>query len=127
MSDSIEKKLLSPKQIKKQIEDLQYQLAEMQEADAVKPKEDVIETNFNKLKVVLDGDEIMETEVFSRWATYDYFNLKTNQVTPMTGKQVESLFGLNKQAMKDFGKKLLGSVYNTNDFIVKFRSMRYVR
>lgn len=127
MSNSLEKKLLNPKQIEKQIEDLQYQLAEMQDAEAGKPKEDFIETNFNKLKVVLDGDEIMETEVFSRWATYDHFNLKNNQVTPMTGKQVESLFGLNKEAMKDFGKKLLGSVYRTNDFVVKFRSMRYVR
>jgi len=119
----LEEKLFRKKELQEEIQKKQFELAEINQAVATQKKEKKYVTNFDDLKVVTDGKNILETQVFHKNAIYEYFNEKNGSVTLFNGKQAEGVFGMDEKGMIEFGKKELGPVYqNTKEgFILRFK------
>jgi hypothetical protein len=119
----LEEKLLQRKELQEEIQKKQFELAELNQSVALSQKEKKYITDFNQLKVVLDGKNIIETQVFHKNAVYEFFNEKNGSLTLFNGKQAEGVFGMNEKDMIEFGKKEIGPIYqNTKEgFILKFK------
>jgi hypothetical protein len=117
----LEEKLIRKKELEKTIQQSQFELAELNQSEALKPKEKKIITDFSQLKVRTDGINIISSEVFHQNAVYEYFNEKEGTLTDYSGKQAESVFVMRDDDMIAFGKKELGPIYKGIGFTLKFK------
>lgn len=118
----LEERLLRKKELEEQVQKASFELAELREKDATIEKPKQIEKDFKKLKFVVSGNDLIKSEVYSRFTVYDYFNEKENTITSLNGLQAQTLFGKDIATWEAFGKKELGSVYRKADkFTLRFR------
>jgi len=118
----LEERLLRKQELEEQVQKASFELAELREKEAtvIKPKQ--IEKDFENLKIK-DNDPC-KSEVYSRFAVYDYFNEVEGTITPMNGLQAQTLFGKDIATWEAFGRKELGSVYRKADkYTLRFRHL----
>lgn len=120
----LEERLLRKKELEEQVQKASFELAELREKEATIEKPKQIEKEFENLKYVVSGNDLISSDVYSRFAVYDYFNESEGTITPINGLQAQTLFGKDIKTWEAFGKKELGSVYRKADkFTLRFRHL----
>ena len=121
---SLEERLLRKQELETRVQEDQFELAELRELEAktkAKKKKEV-EKDFNNLTFIAQGNDLVSSDVYDKKAIYDFLNEETGIITPFNGLQAQTVFGTNDNAMTQFGKKELGSVYRMpNKFTLRFR------
>ena len=108
--ETLEARLLSPKEIDEQISMLQRQ--KMQAfTSGIKPR---------VVSKVYDFSELLVEDVFDYHTFYEVSDLKTNAVYYLNGVQVSALFGMNDECKKQFAQKTTGGQVQVDDKLVSF-------
>ena len=111
--ETLEEKLLNPREIDEKIAELQRQKLLMKSSE-FKPKSIVRITDFSKIN---------EEDVFDYKTYYEVSDIRNNSVYYLNGVQVAALFGMNEEYKKQFGKKNTNAQAQLDDKIISFYYM----
>ena len=109
-TETLEEKLLNPREIDQKIAELQRQKL-LLKSNEFKPKEIVRITNFEKIST----DNIYDYKTF-----YEVSDIRNNSVYYLNGVQVAALFGMNEEYKKQFAQKNTNGQAQLDDKIISF-------
>lgn len=120
----LEERLLKKKELEERIQQDQFELAKIREAEFKTKKQKSINPNFDTLKFVERDGRLISSEVFSKQAIYEYLNEKEGTITLFNGIQALGVFGTNTEKKEAFGMKKLGTVYRVPEqFTLRFKHL----
>ena len=109
-TNSLEEKLLTPKEIDEKISELQ-KMKLMSKSAEFKPKE---------IKKIYDFSELTESEIFDYQSFYEVSDIRNSSVYYLNGVQVSALFGMNEEYKKMFAKKSTNGQAQLDDKLISF-------
>ena len=109
-TQTLEERLLSPKEIDEQISELQ-KMKLLARSGEFKPKEIHKEYDFQKLS---------DAEIFDYQTFYEVSDIRNSSVYYLNGIQVAALFGMNEEYKKQFALKNTQGQAQLDDKLVSF-------
>lgn len=109
-TDSLEEKLLTPKEIDEKISELQ-KMKLMSKCSEFKPKE---------IQKIYDFEKLEESEIFDYQTFYEVSDVRNSSVYYLNGVQVGALFGMNDEYKKMFAKKSTNGQAQLDDKLISF-------
>lgn len=126
MSKEIEERLLRKIEIEEEITQKQQELVKIIQETSNAKREKKLETNFLKMKFIADeADQKLKSDLYSKFAVYNYFNEENLTNTLLNGLQIESILaGVNQRTWFNFGCRKLGKTYRKpGAFILEFKHL----
>jgi len=107
---TLEERLLSPKEIDEKISELQ-KMKLMSKSSEFKPKE--IKKNY-------DFNSLADNEIFDYQSFYEVSDIRNSTVYYLNGVQVAALFGMNEEYKKQFAQKITKGQAQLDDKLIAF-------